>query len=318
VTKPAAKPTANRSLLLLPILLLAAVGAWIAYQQIAAMSAASAARQDLFAELDEELAKEPIDGGAMSRLMARLDKLEGADADPQVAFARGRIELARDRVDRAYDAFAAVGTRPEADEAERRLLVAILLRKHQAGSADPAQAIGWLRDAAERAAAIAERNDSLNDWFVAWQAAVRLEDAASVTRARERLLALDRESLAARLAVAQSSFRPEGPADELHALRGEFGKAPPELLAMIALAQLQAGELPKAVAELDAVLLAAPGLLAVRWCAALIYHACALASQTPEQGASWRTRRDAQLDWLERNAAPEDSRRATWTAMRQA
>lgn len=310
-------PRSNRSLLLLPILLLVAVGAWIAYRQIAAMQAASSARQDLFAELDEELAKEPIDSGAMSRLMARLDKLEGADGDPQVAFARGRIELARDRVDRAYEAFATVGTRPEADEAERRLLVAILMRKHQAGSADPAQAIGWLRDAAERAAAIAERNDSVDDWFVAWQTAVRLEDQAAVDRARERLLAMDRESRPARLAGAAATFRPDGPADELHALRGEFGKAPPELLAMIALAQLQAGELPKAVAEIEAVLLAAPGLLAVRWCAALVYHACALGSSTAEQAAGWRSRRDAQLDWLERNAGPEDARRPTWTAMRQ-
>ena len=315
--KPATpKSRSNRSLLLLPILALVGLAAWFAWSKIAAGMAASDARRQLFASVDEELAKEPVDTSALSRLVAQIDKLEDHATAQDALFAKARIEMARGRPERAYDLFAGTALRGDASDAERRLLATILVRRHQAGSADRSQAIGWLRDGLGILQPLAERTDSVEDWFAVWQAATRLADDGLAARAHARLQELDRESRQARLTAAAASFLPENPADHLFAMRAEFGDAPVELEAMAVLAQVQAGENAAAAQAAEAMLARAPGVLGARWCAAMVFHVCALASPDEVQKASWQQRRNVQLDWLQQQAEPDDRRRETWASMR--
>ncbi len=300
----------------LPLLLLVGVGGYYVFQWFSARSEAASARAELLREVDEELATEPVDTSALSRLMARIDKLEDHTFAADLLSAQARIELVRGRPERAFDLFSSIGSQPEASEADRRLLTAILLRRHEAGGTDKAITEGWLRDAATRAVAIAERTGATDDWFVAWQASVRLDDADAVKRCREQLTAIDAESRQARLARAAADFRPEAPADALHAMRGEFSVVPIELAVMIAMVQLQAGETAAAVTEIEALLNRAPGLIGVRVAAAIVFHVCVLNSQDEAGKQRWRPRRNAQLDWLLDNASPEDTRRETWSQMR--
>ncbi|MCB9887098.1 MAG: hypothetical protein H6838_16520 [Planctomycetes bacterium] len=304
-------------LVFLPLLLLAFVGGYYVFGWFSARSSAAAARAELLREVDDELAKEPVDTSALSRLVARIDKLEDHTSAADLLAAQARIELVRGRPERAFDLFSSVGNQPEASEADRRLLTAILLRRHEAGGTDKAMTEGWLRDAATRALAIAERTGNTNDWFVAWQASVRLDDADAVKRCREQLAAIDAESREARLAAAAAAFRADGPADVLYALRGEFTVVPIELAVMVAMAQLQAGETAAAVTEIEALLNRAPGLIGVRVAAAIVFHVCVLNSQDDAGKQRWRPRRDAQLDWLLENAPPDDKRRETWSQMKQ-
>lgn len=308
---------ASRNLLklLLPIGLLLAAGAFVAYQQVAAWSQEQQQRNGLFAELDEELQKSKPDDSTLSHLVARLDKLPAADSDRDVQFALARIDMARSRVDRAHERFTGFGNLPEASEAQRRLWVAILLGKHALGHQDAKVARGFLLDASELAVVVAEASGSVDDWFVAWQVAVRLEDAAGTQRATEQLVNLDRDARQARAASLAQTFTPASPGG-IHALLAEFEVPPPELQAMAVLAQAQGGQLPEAVQQAEAMLRHAPGLLAVRFAAALVFHGCVLGSETPEQRQRWTTRRNLELDWLLQQSEPEDARRATWQAMR--
>lgn len=315
--KPAnPKSRPNRSLLLLPILALVGLVAWFAWSKIAAGMAVSESRRQLFASVDEELAKEPIDSSALSRLVAQIEKLEDHATAQDALFAKARIEMARNRPERAYELFASTAVRSNASDAERRLLGTILVRRHQAGSADRSQALGWLRDGVGVLQPLAERTDSVDDWFAVWQAATRLADDELIARAHARLQELDRESRQARATAVAASFQPDAPPETLFALRAEFGDAPVELVAMAVLAQLQAGENAAAANDVDALLLRAPGVLGVRWCAAMVYHVCALTSVDEVQRAAWQQRRNVQLDWLQQQAEPDDGRRETWAAMR--
>lgn len=315
--KPAPQQSrSNRSFLLLPILALVALVAWFAWSKIAVGMAASDARQQLFASVDEELAKEPVDTSALSRLVAQIDKLLDHATAPDALFAKARIEMARGRPERAYELFAGTALRADVSDAERRLLATILVRRHQIGSADRSQAIGWLRDGLGILQPLAERTDSVDDWFAVWQAATRLADDELAARAHARLQELDRESRQARLTAAAVKFLPEAPADHLFGLRAEFGEAPVELEAMAVLAQLQAGENAAAAQAAELLLARAPGVLGARWCAAMVFHVCALTSPDEVNKASWQQRRNVQLDWLQKQAEPDDRRRETWASMR--
>lgn len=314
---PASSSRARRKpFVLLPVLLLAAVGGWYLFEWIAARSTVAAARTEVLREVDEELAKEPVDSSALSRLMARIQKIEDHATAGDLLSAQARIEMERNRPERAFDLFAAVGNGPRASDADRRLLTRILLRRHESGGGDRATAEGWLRDGAARAMAIAERSGSIEDWFIAWQAAVRLDDQESVQRAREQLLAIDAQARESRLAAAAAEFRPETSGDVLYAMRGEFAVVPVELAAMLCMVQLQAGETAAALSEVEALLSRAAGVLGVRVCAAIVFHVCVLNSQDEAGKQRWRPRRNAQIDWLLDNAPSQDARREGWSAMR--
>ncbi|MCA8954023.1 MAG: hypothetical protein KDE27_31225, partial [Planctomycetes bacterium] len=70
-----------------------------------------------------------------------------------------------------------------------------------------------------------------------------------------------------------------------------------------------------AVARIESALARFGGVLDVRVAAALVFHACAEGSaQESAERAQWINRRNAQLDWLLAQAAPEDERRIAWAA----
>ncbi len=311
------KPPARRTpLLLLPAVVLLGVLGWFAFDAWRASSAAAAARVELLQEVEDELARRPVDTSALSRLVARIQKLDDHANAVDLLAAQARIELARGRPERAFELYVSVGDRPAASDADRRLLATILLRRHEGGGGDRSTRDGWLRDGAALALRVAEATGAAADWFAAWQAAVRLGDDALATRCREQLSAVDAESREARLAAAAASFRPEDPPDALRLLGVEYDEPPVELAAMLVLLQLQAGETAAAVAAVEPLLARAGGVTAVRWCAALVFHVCVLNSRDEVERGTWLPRRNAQLDWLLENTSPEDVRREQWAAMR--
>lgn len=307
-----------RPAVFVPLLLVVLAAGGFAWRVIATRSAAEAARQQLVRDVEQEVQKRPLDQDELSRLVARLQKCEGHDADRDLVGALARIELARGRVDRAVELFAPIGGRPGAGPGEQRLWAKLLLRQNEAGMADRTAAAGALQQAQVAAeAAYADGHDAA-DLSVAWLAAARLPDDAAAGRLGELLLADHASSPSARLVQATRGFSLDTPRRDLETLRDEFADPPPEIEAMLTLVVLQKGDVAGAVALVEPLLARAAGLLAVRQAAALVFHACAAGcAEGSADRASWAKRRDVQLDFLMSRAPAEDPRRAQWGAMQQ-
>jgi hypothetical protein len=166
------------------------------------------------------------------------------------------------------------------------------------------------------AAAYADGHDA-DDLLIGWLAANRLPDAEREKNFAEQLRADHAASPGARLAQCKQSFRLDMPLAEITSLRAEFAQPPAELDAMQTALVLQQGDLRGAVAIAEPALQRAPGVDSVRHITAIVFHACVKGHpESPEERAAWAARRDAQLDWLDAHALPDDERRAVWAAMR--
>ncbi|MBL9076078.1 MAG: hypothetical protein JNL08_01160 [Planctomycetes bacterium] len=320
--RSAKKPTGAafaRPIVLLPIVLLVlALGGWLWSLQRAAAAVANE-RATLLQLVADATARVQPDANELSRLAADLTALPDHETAPDLMAAIARLELARQRPERAFAAFGVRAADPTASAAEQSLGAEILVRLHEAGSADAATATGWLR----QAAALAERAWSANhepaDLLRLWQAATRLQDTAVVERAAQELQTAAADSLAARVVRLAGAFDPrQTTLADVDAVRAEFALPPPELDAIRVLLLLQSGDLRAAAAEAEALLARAPGVPAVRWAVALVFHACALGH--PEgsgERAQWLRRRDPQLDWLLERAPADDKRRPQWSELRR-
>jgi hypothetical protein len=296
------------------IVVLAAIALLVQWWRDA--SAAAAERAAVLAAAESAAAASPPDAQELSRVMARLQQLPDSDSARDLLAAAARVELARDRSDRAFALFASLATQPGASADEQRLGAAILLRQHEAAAGDQSSAAGLLRQALALAdSAGAGGTDA--DLLRGWQAASRLGDAEA--KARFAALLRDRhgDSPAARLLQVVDSFDPKMPLADLEALRAEFPSVPAELDAMRVLVVLQGGDVRGAVEAADALLRRAPGLFAARMAAMAVFHACALghAAESAER-QHWIDRRNGQLDWLLARAGGEDPNRGRWEAMR--
>ncbi|MBM4061818.1 MAG: hypothetical protein FJ265_12095 [Planctomycetes bacterium] len=313
------KPAAlRRPAVVVPILL--ALGAAVVFgiQAIRAVAAAAAQRAQLLLDVEAATGNQPPDGDELSRLAARLQKIEGHATDRDLVAAMARIEFARGRVDRAAAMFLPFAAQPGASAADQRFGATLLLRQHEAGLPDRGAAATTLQRALGFAQqAYAEGQDAA-DLTTAWLAALRLPERERAAQLAEQLDAGHASSPGGRLARALRDARLDMPRGDLDALRKLFATPPVEIDARLALVVLQQGDLAGAVAVVEPALLRAPGVAEIRWAAAVVFHACALghAAGSAER-APWLERRDAQLDWLLEQAPADDPLRERWAALRQ-
>lgn len=296
-------------------LLVLGVG-WAAFSHFRGQAAMAEARRAALLAVEAAVVARPADHDELGRCMAALRKLPDVDTDRELRLAAARIELARDHAELAEELCVSLAAEPAASVAEQRLAARILLRRHEADLGDGAA--GALRTAqqhSERAYAV----DRLpGDLFRAWLAAMRAEQFEDGKRFAEQLQQQHQDSAEWRFAdVVRGGARTPGLAaveacaEGLEDLPGEHG-------AMLASAQIEAGQLPAAVASADLALGRAPGLVVVRRVAAVVYHACVLGSPADSvDRADWVRRRDAQLDWLERQPRLDDAQRGKLRQMRE-
>lgn len=291
-------------------------GGWAAFAHFRGQAALAEARQAALLAVDAAVAVRPADLDELGRCMASLRKLPDADTDRELRFAAARVELARDRAELAEELCVSLAAEPAATVAEQRLAARILLRRHEADLGDAAAGVlRTVQQYSERAHAEDRRP---GDLFRAWLAAMRAEQFEVGKRLADELQQQHPDSAEWRFVdVARGGARALGVAG-VEACRDGLDDLPAEYSAMLAGAQLEAGLLPAAVATADAGLARAPGLVVVRRIAAVAYHSCVLGS--PSGGADrgdWVRRRDAQLDWLERQPGLADSQRAKLREMRE-
>jgi len=309
-TPPAPKRRRSKTPLVVLLVLLLVAGGALAFGWFRSMKEAADHRRDLLERVDTLLAEPTPSSDQLSNLVAQLQKLPDHETARDLCAARARIELARDRPERAQAIFGSEATGPGATPAEQGLGAAILLRVHEAGTADPVAQKGLLRQAlAAATAAVAESQSELDERH-AWLAALRLGDDAAAARHAKALAERHPDSPGARLAALQATFDPKVDGNRVEDLLGAFPRRPAELEGMRILVVLQDGDLEKATAAVDALLARSAGVPSVRFAAALVYFACAM---THPEGSparsSWLERRDAQLDWLMDHLDVDDPRR---------
>lgn len=298
------------------VLLLGGGGFWL-FGSMKAAAAHEAQRSAVLAAVAAAVAQKPVDADAIGRCLASLHKIEDFESDRELRAAEAQLELARDRAEVAEERFVALAAEPGASIAERRLAARILLRRHEADLGDRAD--GVLANAWTYSTAAYAAEHQPADLLRAWQAAERAGRRDDAKRVAADLARDHADSAENRFVAAAVAFGPgTGLAAVEQAVPG-LGEEPAEFAAMAAQARLEAGDVPAAVRTVDAALARAPGLAPVRLVAAVVFHACALASgaDSPDRG-QWVARRDAQLDWLERRPGLDDERRQRLRAMREA
>jgi len=302
----------------LAVVILAVAG--VVVKACAASAAAGAERAQLIADIASEVQKQPADGSELSRLVARLQKLPDHETARDLLAAAARIELARDRAERASNLFGALASQPGASPEEQRLGARILLRLHETGGGgDVSGAAGLLQQVmAFSEAAYVDGHDPA-DLLRAWQAATRLWRADAASGFGKRILEEHADSPAARLVQLDRTFLERssepGMAREVEAVADAFPVAPVEVDAMRVLVALGGSDVERAVTGAKALLTHAPGVWASHYVAAVVYYACSLSqAEGSAERQQWVDLRNAQLDWL-LERAPEDQRER-WVKMR--
>lgn len=314
-------PARRRSAFASPIvwvvlLLLLGIAGWYGFQWWRAKDSEATNREQLLTDVATAIAAQPVDTSGLSRLMASLQKLPDHDSARDLLAAQARIELVRERPERAMALFGGLARQPGAAPADQGLGARILLASDQIGGSDIATARGTLLEAAALADTAYTASRDAADLLCAWQAAIRAPDLPQAEGFAKRLQAEQGDTPAAKLVAAVAAF-PKVERSLLADLRSDLAPAPAELDAMDALLVLQAGDLAAARDAADALLVRAPGVIAARWSAATVFHAWAFGFPAgSDDRNTWLVRRDAQLDWLLRRAPADDPRRARWSEVR--
>ncbi len=300
----------------LALLLLVAAGGYFAFHWWQQRQTAADERARLLADVAKAVAAAPPDRDELSRLMAGLQKLPDRDTARDLQAAEARIELARERPERAYAAFASLARQPGASPVDQGLGARILLAWDQSGASDLATARGTLLEAATMAASAFAASGDVADLQCAWLAALRAPDANAAKGYAQQMTQQFGATPAGRLVAASDAF-PNVDRGTLAKLLDELSPPPVELAAMDVLLVLQGGDVKAAVAAADRLLVTAPGVIAARWSTVAVFHACAFAAaaDSPDR-AEWLARRDGQLDWLLQRAPADDPRRARWVELR--
>ncbi len=304
--------------MLVPLLLLAAVGVGLAVMQVLAAADAANERAKLLVDVDATLAKPEVEGGELSRLVTALQKLSDHDTAHDALSAQARIELARARPERAQQLFGAIAGQPGATPSEQGLGAHILLRLHEAGTADASTAAGMLQAAIGMAEASYRESRQPGDLLRAWQAAerARLHDrSAGFAQQLTQNHAEAAESKFVHFAVA---FDPNVGGGAVEAVMADLVPPPVEGQAMHAFALLAARDMPNAIKVAEQALARGAGVAVVRWAAAVTFHAGVLASAVgSEERARWVERRDAQLAWMTGGGNADEARAKQCAQMRE-
>ncbi|MFY9344581.1 MAG: hypothetical protein WAT39_18965 [Planctomycetota bacterium] len=317
-SRPASPRSSSSARLLLPPLaaLVVAGAGWAAWQWRAA-SAAAAARAGLLADVVATVAKPDVDAGELSRLVALLHKLPDHATATDVLAAEARIELARGRPERAQALFGNVAAQPGASPADQGLGARMLLALHASGTADRARATALLEQVLQLAGSAYGTTRDPGDLLLVWQAAERLGRHERSTAAARDLAANHADSAHNRFVQFAMAFAPTATGAALDAALTGLAPPPAEGEAMRAFVRLQQQDVAGAVAAAEAGLQHAPGVPVVRWAAAVVFHACVLASAAgSDDRARWVERRDAQLDWMVAQGNADGPRAEQIAAMR--
>ena len=306
----------RRPLLFAAVALVAATAAFGTKFWLDARTAA-AARAEALAAVDAAVAKVPADGDELSRCATALKALPDHAEARDLLAAQARVELARDRAERADELFGSLASQPGATAAEQGLGARILLRCHEAGYADPIRAAGALQKGLLMAEVAYRESGDPADLLRAWQAAERLGDTARSTEFADLLAARHAEAPAAAFVALANRFDPQQGTAALERVLDDFAEPPVEAAALRAFARLQTADLAGALQVVETALARAPGVTVVRWAAAVTFHSFAVASaEGSDERARWAERRDPQLDRILASGAFGEARRAQCEQMR--
>lgn len=310
-------PPRGRKALFVTVGVLTLALAGLGVQRWLGWRAAQAHRAAVLADVDATLAADPIDTEALSRAVAQVRKLPEHATDRALRFAEARIEMARNRAERARDLALDLAMQPGASTDEQSLGARILLQLHENGVAAGKSPADLLRPAADLAERAYGANNAPDELLRAWQAAERNAEHDRATAFAATLASAHADSAAARFVALATAFDPAAGTAPVALVLGDFAAPPAEGRAMLAFAQLQLGDLTAATATCGEALARAPGVAVVRFAAAVTYHACALgcAAGSPDR-ATWVARRDTQVDWLLAEPGVDDGRRAKVRALR--
>jgi hypothetical protein len=304
---------ANQVVVLLGSLVVLGVGAYL-FQVSRQRAAVDAQMAQLVSDVEAAAAARPLDTTELSRLWK---KVEAADAtDPRVALCFGKIELARGRWERAANALEPrIGIGSDDLPALRAGAEAYMMWAARGGK-DAGDRAVLARRALQLAESAFQLGGTAEDAFACWQCGVRLPDEAVRKRYLDVLQERFADSLQARTASTLAKTELDQPLRPLQDLVREWNPPPVELSLGLAVLELQNQEIEASHKRLEELLSVAPSLLEVRNWAATVFHVLAVSSQGDARNR-FVSKRDAQLDWLMQNAAPEDARRAKWSELRQ-
>jgi hypothetical protein len=278
-------------------------------------AAAAATIASAVADTERALAAASPDRNELSDLYARLSKLDGDDRGVRLCLAR--IDLVRGRYEQAAERLGTAVQSGAGELGELRTAAIAWQQWHARGgrNASERQILG--RQALELATGAARLGDEPLDWFVAWQAAVRLPDDEAAEAAATALQERHATSLPGRTLQAIRAVQGvDSPTEPLKALAAEWPVAPVELQLAIAVLELGHQETERALAVLDELAAAAPNVLEVRNWAATAHHVAASALPPGNEQARHAQIRDGHLGWLDANAPVGEPRRAQWMTMR--
>jgi len=312
---------AKRSLLS-AVVLAVLVGAAFIYVQIQAAAERNEKRQQLFADVDIAVRSGDRQGDDLSGLWSRLSELD--ESDRQVALAMSRIDVLRGRYERAAERLEPLmlGSR---DLLELRTAAQAWLSWPLHGGHDASERRGLWREALTFAESAYEAGGEVEDLFRAWQAAARVPDDDARARIGQLLQERHGQCLEARTVGRMVASGDEDPGLVVDLL-AEWETPPIELRLFSSLLRLgRAGEkedllqardeVGEAVIRLDELLQAAPNFVEVRNLVATAHHMAGLAEPEGAERDRHLKIRDAQLAWLEKNAAADDPRRPDWHEM---
>lgn len=311
-------PLGDRRVFLLLALVLAVAGpyAFLSWQEGASRVAR---RSQLLSEVQAELAAESPDMDRLGDLMAGLMMLDDAETAADLLSARAEIQLLRGRAERAYRLFGQVADSPGASPAEQRLGARIQLARQDSFAGDAAAAQGMLEQVITFSSrAYEEGGGAAADAFRAWQACKRLWSHERAAGFAGKLAASHPESKEHRLVALTTSFDPVRDQVAVKDLAIDFGdRAPAELAALEIATTLQSGAVPAALKLAERGLNRFAGVGGVRFSLAIVLHACTLGKDPGSfDRASFASRRDEQLDWLQARAPAGEALRAQWQQMR--
>lgn len=314
---PVQRSPFRRPAVLVPVAFLLFAGVGYGVVQGLAAAEASGVRQKLLAAVAASTQKQPVDGDELQRLMVQIEKLPDHAVARDALAAKAQIMLARDRAEAANALFGTIASEPGASPAEQGLGARILLRVHEAGTADGAAASGLLEQVVRLAEASYRQSQAPADLLLAWQAAERAGQHARAGEFAAALASHHAEAGETKFVQLALAFGAGVGAGAVEAALAGCPSAPVEGLAMLAFAQLQAGDVPAAVKTAEAALARAPGVGVVRWAAAVVFHACVAGSAAgSEDRARWVERRDAQLRWVTSQPDVDEARARQCAQMR--
>jgi hypothetical protein len=305
----------TRSFWLAGVVVLAVLAAY-GWRAIAQAQAAAEARRATLAEAEDLLDRSDAAEVDPSRLVARLREL--GDEDRPAVLLRARIEARRGRPERAMELLAPLAMAGASTE-EARVAAAAWFEDAMARAQDRDRQRQQLQQAYDFALQAANAEGSVADQFLCWRLAGRLDLTAEAATHAAALRDQHPDSLQARtIAVVVAAREASAPAtDAVGNLLAEWDEPPVELAVLHAALLLQDGELVRALEKVAAALAVAPGVFEVRNLAATAYHMAVLAAADEGVRARHAALRDAQIDWLDANAASDDARRPQWLSWRQ-